>query len=464
MAKSSESASAGHAEHIQFAENMGILDAVQRPLNVVFLGAGSGFFRPLFIDVLSIPGADRGVMSIVDIDETRLGLAEKLGKKILAEMGKTGWTLKATTDRRKVLKGAQYIINCIEVSGTKCVRHDNGIPLKYGVDQCIGDTLGPGGLFKALRTVPVFLKVLADVEELCPEAWVLNYTNPMSIMCLSAYRGSKAKVVGLCHSVQGTSHLMAEVAQVPYPEMRWKCGGINHMAWMVELTREGKDLYPIIFERSRKVKEVYEKSPIRFDIMYHFGAFVTESGGHFSEYVPYYRKRKDLLKKYTRKAYTGESGFYARMWPASRKNNDAARRDILAGKQQITYKRTWEYASYIIQAMETNSPLVIYGSMPNHGLIDNLPQDGVVEVACLVDRRGVTPTHFGRLPKQLAALCDWDMRMIDLAADACVQKSRDLAAHALMLDPLTAAVCCPAEIKKMTEELFRAEKEFLPGF
>ena len=199
-------------------------------------------------------------------------------------------------------------------------------------------------------------------------------------------------------------------------------------------------------------------------MMHHFGYYCTESSGHDSEYVPYYRKRKDLLEKYCRPGYSGGSRFYASNWPTWRQNCDQLRRDQIAGKADIRSSRSWEYASYIIQAMETNSPFVIYGTMPNNGLISNLPQDGVVEVACLVNRAGVQPTHYGKLPAQCAALCDWNMRMFDLAATACIEKSREAAAHALMLDPLTAAVCCPAEIKQMTEELFEAQKEFLPGF
>jgi alpha-galactosidase len=332
------------------------------------------------------------------------------------------------------------------------------------VDQCIGDTIGPGGLFKALRTVPVFLEVLEDVEELCPDAWVLNYTNPMSIMCLASAMVSDANVVGLCHSVQGTSHKLARDAGVPYDKLRWSCAGINHLAWFTELSVDGEDIYPILFEKAREGGEVYESDPVRYDMMLHFGYFITESSGHLSEYLPYYRKRKDLIETYCRDGYRGGSSFYADGWPEWRKGCDNDRRAILAGDKEVNLDRSWEYASFIIEAMETNRPFVIYGTMPNEGLIENLPGEGVVEVACLVDRNGVTPTRFGHLPPQCAAICASNMRMYELAAIACVEKSREAAAHALMLDPLTAAVCCPAEIAKMTDELFEAERDFLPGF
>lgn len=443
--------------------SVGISDRVLRPLKVVFLGAGSGFLQGLASDVFLMPGADRGELALVDINTERLDLAERLCRRIAGDMGNS-WKITAATDRKKVLRGADYIINCIEVSGVDCVAHDNDIPMKYGVDQCIGDTTGPGGLFKALRTVPVFLDVLRDVEALCPNAWILNYTNPMSIMCLAAARASKARVVGLCHSVQGASHALASWTDVPYHELRWQCAGVNHLAWFTELSHRGKDLYPRLKARVLADKTFAERDLVRFDLMQNFGYYCTESSGHDSEYLPYYRKNADVLKRYCRGGYLGGSRFYASNWPAWRKGSDRGRRDAIANRNKFSPKRGWEYASYIIQAMETNAPTVIYGTMPNHGLITNLPQDGVVEVACLVDRRGVSATHYGALPPACAALCDWNMRFFDLAATACIEKSIATAAQALMLDPLTAAVSCPTDIKKMTYELFRAEKKFLPGF
>jgi len=453
----------GHLEHSGRADNLGILPAVNRPLKIVFLGAGSFFFNSLFVDVMNIPGADSGEMVLVDIDETRLALAQKFGVKAVEEMSKS-WTVTATTDRRRALKNADYIISCIEVSGQACVRLDYDIPAKYGVDQCIGDTGGPGGLMKALRTVPVFLDVLKDVEELAPNAWVMNYTNPMSILCLASARASKAKVVGLCHSVQGTSRKLADYAGVAYQDMKWRCGGVNHIAWFTELSANGQDLYPVLLDKAVNDKETYEKDPVRFDMMRHLGYFVTESSGHFSEYVPYYRKRPGLIEKHCRKGDLGESSYYANGWPSWRVKSDDTRSKQIAGEEKIDTARSWEYASYIIEAMETNSPFVFYGTVPNTHLIENLPVDGVVEVPCLVDNSGISPTHFGTLPPQCAAICDWNMRFYDLAATACIEKSREAAIHALMLDPLTAAVCSPGEIRQMAEELFKAEKDFLPGF
>lgn len=457
--------SAGHESHTRAAE---LLDGARQHgrIKVVMLGAGSGFTQPLCTDVLSIPGLAGGEIALVDIDAERLELAQALIERIVDTMGKSdSWRVTATTDRRHALVGADYLVNCIEVSGTRAVRFDNDIPLKYGVDQCIGDTIGPGGLMKALRTTPVVIDVLKDAEELCPRALVLNYTNPMSIICLAAARASTMQVVGLCHSVQGTGHLLAKHAGVPYAEMRWKCAGINHLAWFTELMHDGRDLYPRLFEKAEDPEsEFYQGDPIRCDMMLHFGAFITESSGHLSEYLPYYRKRKDLLERYARSGYRGESSFYANNWPDWRRNRDEKRLKLIRGEEEIRIQRSWEYASRIIEAHQTNQPFVIHGNVMNHGFIDNLPQGECVEVPVMIDHNGFNPCRFGALPPQMASLCRSNMAMIELAATAALEKSREAAYHSLMLDPLTAAVCSPAEVRQMVDELIDSQLDLLPGF
>jgi alpha-galactosidase len=482
----------GHAEHTKAADQQrGLPGALRRPIKITMLGAGSGFTPRLMNDVLLIPGADRGEIALVDIDKSRLKTMHLLISRLIAQLGKTEWTVTATTKRREVLRGSDYLVNCIEVSGVECVRHDNDIPLKYGIDQCIGDTIGPGGLFKGLRTVPVWLEILRDAEELCPEALVLNYTNPMNLMCLAAGRVSRMQVVGLCHSVQGTSHLLAKRAGVPYAEMDWECAGINHLAWFTKLEHQGRDLYPLLKRKARadleralregpprRPKRVnamrwelpeWHRDIVRKDMMLEFGAFITESSGHLSEYLPYYRKRKDLVKKYARPGYDGGSSFYADNWPQWRRDADRNREQMVAGKRPLGWERSWEYASWIIEAREKDVPFRIHGNVLNQArgggpLIANLPADGCVEVACMIDRNGVNPTVYGRLPAQMAAICASNMAMFDLAATACIEKSKEAAVHALMLDPLTAACCAPAEIRAMTYELFKAEARFLKGF
>lgn len=429
---------------------------------ICFLGAGSGFSGPICADIMLAAGIGGGEIRLVDVDLQRLDLAYRLVRKIATRVGGGRWAVRATTDRREVLPGTDYVINCIEASGIDTVRTDNDIPLRYGVSQCIGDTIGPGGLMKALRTGPVWLDVLRDCEELCPQAWVLNYTNPMSTLCLAAARTSPMTVVGLCHSVQSSSRQLAAYAGVPYGDLGWTCGGINHMSWFTTLRHKGRDVYPELRRKVEASRELWEKDPVRFDILLHFGAFVTESSGHFSEYVPYYRKRRELQERYCRAGYLGQESFYADHWPKWRRETDDSRARVLAGTEELTPERSLEYASYVIEARETDAPFVVHGNVPNHGLIDNLPADGCVEVACVVDRHGVHPTHFGPLPPQLAALCRTNMSVFDLMATAVIEGSKEAAIHALLLDPLTAAVCCPAEIRQMAEELLAAERAYLP--
>ena len=431
-------------------------------VKITYLGAGSAFAPVLSKDIFLIPDLDEGELCLVDIDPERLELSRKTTEIINKKLNKN-WRIVSSTDRREVMENSDFIINTIEVSGLQTVRYDYEIPLKYGVDQCIGDTIGPGGIMKALRTIPVWLEILKDAEELCPDAYILNYTNPMSMMMLATFRASKMKAVGLCHSVQGTSMRLAEYLEVPYEELRWRCAGINHMSWFTELTYRGEDMYPILKRKAREDRELYEKDPVRFEIMFHFGYFVTESSGHMSEYIPYFRKRPDLIRKYCREGYLGESGFYAKNWPKWRKALDERRKRIIRGEEEPDLKRSVEYASQIIEGIIFDRKQVIYGNVLNTGLITNLPQNEVVEVACLVDKNGIQPIYFGELPPQLAALCRSNMAVYDMTVRAIMNNSYEMAEQALMLDPLTSAVCSLDEIRRMFRELYEAEKEYLPS-
>ncbi len=429
---------------------------------VTFVGAGSAVFaRQLITDILAVDGLEEGVFALVDVDADRLDLARRIAQRLIELKGKR-WSVVASTDRLEVLAGSDYVINSIEVAGLRNVRFDYDIPLRYGVDQCIGDTIGPGGIFKALRTGPAWLDIVADVQRLAPKAVVLNYTNPMSILTLAALRATDLPVVGLCHSVQGTSRQIAGYLGVPYAEMSWDCAGINHNAWFTRLERDGRDLYPELRKRALD-PEVYEKDPVRFEVMLHLGAFVTESSGHFSEYVPYFRKRPDLVRKYARAGYLGESGFYADNWPEWRRANDASIEAMLRGERPIPLERSLEYGADIIEAIEGRRKATIYGNVRNERLIDNLP-DGCVEVACDVDGSGLHPRRFGSLPEQLAALNRGHMAVHELMVEALLERSRQKAKYALMLDPLTAAVCSLEEIDRLFEEMWTAEEESLPAF
>ncbi|HEV7300701.1 MAG TPA: hypothetical protein VGN72_15150 [Tepidisphaeraceae bacterium] len=504
-----EETSKGHAAHTKAADSQeGLRGKFTRPIHVTFFGAGSGFCPTLCKDVLLTPGAERGEFRLVDVDRERLTTMHQVIVKLVADAGRSdGWTVRSTTNRREVIPGTDYAICCVEVSGMACVAFDNDIPLKYGVDQCIGDTLGPGGLFKGLRTVPVFLDILRDLRELAPQAIMLNYTNPMSMLVLAAGRAvPEIPVVGLCHSVQGTSHLLAKYAEVPYDEMEWECAGVNHLAWFTKLKHNGENLYTkTLYEKfAKQIEEGVAEAEaglapyktdekwhwskdskdktwkqgdlIRKDMCVQFGAFITESSGHLSEYLPYYRKN-DEGRKLLRLGYEGGSRFYASNWPDWRKNADENRNKLVSGETKTELKRSWEYASWIIEAREKDTPVRIHGNVMNNAerpgqrgsgeggkLITNLPGDGAVEVSCMVDRNGVNPTRYGALPSQMAHICHSQMAYFDLAATACIERSKEAAVHALLLDPLTSAILSPREIRKMTYEMFDAEKEFLPGY
>jgi alpha-galactosidase len=428
---------------------------------ILMIGAGSFFTKDLVKDILLIPGIEDGIIALVDIDSTRLQLSHKLVDNLIKKTGRKSWSVVSSVDRTEVMMDSDYIISMIEVSGMENVKFDNNIPLKYGVKQCIGDTIGPGGVFKALRTIPSWIAVLKDAERLCPEALVMNYTNPMSMMMLAAVQSTKMQIVGLCHSVQGTSKRLAEYLELPYEEIEWECAGINHMAWFTKLKHKERDMYPVLREKI-KDPELYEKDPVRFEFMLQFGAFVTESSGHFSEYVPYFRKREDLITEYCRDGYKGETSFYANNWPKWRKENDKKLEKIISGEEEIILEPSHEYASVIIKAHYHNKPAVIHGSMENKGLIENLPGDGVVEVPVMINGNGFNPCRFGELPPHLAAVNRSNMAVYEMAVKAVIENDKESVFHALALDPLTASVCSLAEIRSMTNELLEVEKDYLP--
>jgi len=481
------------------ASQEGMAGQCQRPIKVTMIGAGSHFTIPLMNDILLIPENVGGEIALVDIDPRRLKPMAQIVQQLIDMHGRSDdWAVTATTDRNDALPGTDYLIHSIEIGGLANLDHDYEIPLKYGVDQCIGDTIGPGGLFKALRTVPVWLDILQDAADQCPDAMVLNYSNPMNITMLAAGRTiPQMQAVGLCHSVQGTGHLLAHYAGVPYEEMTWQCAGINHLAWFTRLEHNGDNLYEtILYEKFRReieagireaeagrvnhdstdIKRLDKQNLpfeygdlVRKDMCVNFGAYITESSGHLSEYLPYYRK-SDEGRKLLRIGNHGGSAFYARNWPNWRKAWDEQRDAVNRGDVSPMRPRTWEYASWIIEAREKNQPWQIYGNVMNHDgsgrgeLITNLPADSCVEVACTVDRDGLHPNRYGKLPPQMAGVCDMNIRMFDLAATACIEKSKEAATHALLLDPLTAAVCTPRQARQMAEEMFDAEQDFLQDY
>lgn len=434
---------------------------------VALIGAGSAVFAQRVItDILAIDGLDAGTFALVDLDVERLELIHAVAEQTVQSAGKT-WTVEATTNRRSALPDCDYVFNMIEVGGLANVHSDYTIPLKYGVDQCVADTIGPGGIFKYLRTAPSWLAICRDIEELCPGALVINYSNPMSALVLTALRATSLQVIGLCQSIVQTAYELTDYMDVPHERMRYRCAGINHLSWYVTLEMDGEDLYPRL-RRAAQDPAIYEQNPIRFDLMRAFGYYTTESSGHVSEYVPYFRKRKELIEYYVAIEPNIVGGERASRWPADRIEHDKRLREYLErerrGERAFYLDRGLDAGSYIIEGHALNRPQVIYGNVRNSGSIDNLPVNGCVEIACLVDGNGIQPLQFGRLPTQLAALDSAHMMVHGLLVQALLDEDREAAVHALMLDPLTAAVCSLTEIRQMFDEMALTQQAYLPHF
>ncbi|HET9378968.1 MAG TPA: alpha-glucosidase/alpha-galactosidase [Chthoniobacterales bacterium] len=434
---------------------------------ITLIGAGSLVFtRKLCSDILLAPSLQDSEISLMDVDPQRLEESRQIVQKIVEER-KLPARITASTNRAESVGQADYVITTFQQGGLEAYAQDIEIPKKYGVEQCVGDTLGPGGVFRALRAIPVLIDLCHDLDQHAPNAWLLNYVNPMAANCWAVDAATGRPHVGLCHSVQGTSEMLANWLEVPYEHIHFHCGGINHQAFFLEFRRGNEDLYP----RLRQVidrKEIYGQEPVRIDLMKHFGYFVTESSGHASEYVPYFRKNaqmveEDLVPRFTDKVnhwfQFGRTGGYLQHNYERLESFRQQFKQMMAAP--LTTDRTHEYGSFIIEAMETNQPARINGNVPNHGLIDNLPAGCCVEVPCLVDRNGVQPTRFGPLPPQLAALNRTNINVQELIVEAAVKRNKDAVYHAVALDPLTAAVCTLPQIRQMVDELLVAQERWL---
>ena len=439
---------------------------------IALIGAGSIVFtRNLCSDILLAPALQDSTVALMDIDPERLAQARDLVQAIVEQRG-VGASVQATTNRREAVRDADYVITTFQQGGLDAYALDIEIPRRYGVEQCVGDTLGPGGVFRALRTIPVLIDLCHDMDDVTTDALLINYVNPMAANCWAVDVATGHPHVGLCHSVQGTSEMLAEWAGVPYEEVVFLCAGINHQAWFLEFRRGKEDLYPRIREAIER-PEIYGREPVRIELMKHFGYFVTESSGHASEYVPYFRKNarmvnEDLVPRFKSKADRwfdfGRTGGYLRHCHSRVAEAQTKYRKLLGGTKDLPTERTHEYSSYIIEAVETNRPARINGNVPNWGLIDNLPTGCCVEVPCLVDGNGVQPTAIGALPTQLAALNRTNVNVQELVVEAALTGDVEAVYHAVMLDPLTAAVCTLPQIRSMVDELLAAQARWLPQF
>ena len=429
---------------------------------IAFIGAGSMVFaKKLVGDILSFPALSTSEIVLMDIDEHRLEQTTRVATAMV-ENSDVEATIESTTDRREALDGADYVLNMINVGGTEPFENEIEIPREYGVEQAIGDTLGPGGIFRALRTLPTMLDIMADMEELCPDALFMNYTNPMAILCWALFEETDIETIGLCHSVPHTAEAIAEYVGVPKDELDYWVAGINHMAWFLQCEHDGEDLYPRLREAMTD-ESIYERDTVRFDLFKHFGAFVTESSHHNSEYHPYFRTDPEEIERLTGTDYAERmpTATYLEGWKARSAERDRALADI--DPQSVTIERSEEYASRIIHSLETDTERRFNLNVSNAGAsITNLPRSACVEVPCFVDGTGIHPCSVGDLPPQLAALNRSNIHVQQLTVKGALEGDRESVHQAVKLDPLTAAVLTLEEIHEMTEELLDANEPYLP--
>ena len=427
---------------------------------ITFIGAGSTVFtRNLLGDILAYAELADSEIALFDIDESRLSTSELVAHRV-AETLDAPAKITSTTDRRAALDGADYAINMIQVGGYEpCTVTDFEVPKQFGLRQTIADTLGIGGIIRGLRTIPVILDMCADMEDLCPNVWFLNYTNPMAINCRAVNRATSIRTVGLCHSVQGTAFELSLDLGIPFLDIEYLAAGINHMAFYLKLERDGEDLYPRLRELCEQGRAP-DSNRVRYEVMRHFGYFVTESSEHFAEYAPWFikRDRPDLIERFNipLDEYPRRCVDQIAHWEGERER--------LEGGGPIDVERSHEYASTIIRSIETGKPRVIYGNVANTGLIDDLPAGCTVEVPCLVDGNGVQPTRVGALPPQIAALIRTNVNVHELTVEAALTGKREHVYHAAMLDPHTAAELDLDQIHSLVDALIDAHGDWLPAY
>ncbi len=434
---------------------------------IAFIGAGSfGFTRGLVKDILSFPALSDSTIALMDIDDDRLVEIKKAVDKIVAA-GNYPAKVIATKNRAEALKDADGVICTILAGGVNIWRSDIEIPKKYGVDINVGDTRGPAGIFRALRTIPVMLDICKDIEQYCPNAIFLNYTNPMAMLCRAMQGQSKVPISGLCHSVQGTAEMLAGWIGAPMDEITYRCAGINHQAFYLEYKWKGKDAYPLIREAITSRPEIYNQEIVRNEMFLNLDYYVTESSGHNSEYNAWFRKRPDLVEKYCTHGTGWNPGVYGYIMYEYLKREDNWKNDIneWLSKDEVDLTRGHEYAAYIFNAIFGDGTMFEFnGNVRNFGLVDNLPEGCCVEVPVLASRRGLDPMHVGPLPEHLAILVNTSARCEELAVEGAITGDPRKIFHAVCFDPLTSAVLSLAEIKQMVDEMFEANKNWLPQF
>ncbi len=435
---------------------------------IAFIGAGSfGFTRGLVRDLLTFDAFKDAHICLMDINKERLSYSEKAAKKLVAA-GNYPAKVTATLDRAEALKGADGVVITILAGGPEIFRTDIEIPKKYGVDINVGDTRGPSGIFRFLRTAPKMLEILRDAETYCPDAVVLNYTNPMAMLCRYLQSETAMNVTGLCHSVQGTASMLARWIGAPMEEISYTCAGINHQAFYIDYKWNGKDAYPLI-KKAMEKPEVYNEEHVRNEMFLALDYYVTESSGHNSEYNAWFRKRPDLIEKYCTNGTGWNPGEYAYILNEYFKREQDGKwmkdMDDWLAEENVDLKRGHEYAASIFNAVfGDHTPYEFNGNIRNFGIIDNLPEGCCVESPVRAGKDGIKPFKVGALPDQLAVLVNTSARCEELAVQGCIDGDKRKIYHAVLFDPLTSAVLCPAEIQSMVDEMFEAGKAYLGYF
>jgi len=434
---------------------------------ITFVGAGSlGFTRGLVRDLLTFPALEGATIRLMDIDPERLEFAEQAVRKIVNAGGYPA-KVEATTDRRRALDGADAVLCTILASPFEVWRKDIEIPKQYGIDTNIGDTRGPSGVFRALRTIPAMLDICRDMEAVCPDATLLNYTNPMAMLCRAMARETKVRLTGLCHSVQGTAKMLAGWIGAPMEEVTYLCAGINHQSFYLEYKWNGRDAYPLLREKMKDT-EIYRKELVRNEMFLHLDYYVTESSGHNSEYNAWFRKRPDLIEKYCIHGTNWNPGEYgyilSRYAEREAKWRDEAR-EWLAKEDAISLARGEEYAAHIINALAGDGDLFQFnGNVSNDSLIDGLPEGCCVEVPVLASKEGLRPMRVGKLPPQCQALVSISAQNEEMAVEGALSGDPRPVFHSICYDPLTSAVLSLGEIRAMVNEMFAANRDYLPQF
>ena len=431
-----------------------------------FIGAGSlGFTRDLVRDLLTFDVFDDCEIMLMDIDEKRLEYSRRGCQKIV-DAGHHKAVVKATTDRKEALKNADGVLITILQGGVEVWKHDVLIPEKYGVDICVGDTRGPSGIFRFLRTAPVMLEIIRDCEKLCPNAIILNYTNPMAMLVSYLQTQTKMKVTGLCHSVQGTAGMIAGWLGLKSDELQYQCAGINHQAFYLKLEHDGKDMYPELFEAIKR-EEVANEEPVRIEMFKYLKYFPTESSGHNSEYNPWFRKRKDLIEKYCTHGTGWNPGAHAYILNEYTNREDTWEKEYTdwLNSDEVELERGEEYASCIFNAIfGDHTPFPFNANLRNEGYITNIDQGACVEVPVIADEKGINVVGPITLPQHLSAFVGHSAKVEELAVKAAIEGDPNLVFEACLLDPLTASVCSMEEIHNMVQEMLDQNASYLSYF